>query len=345
MNSEPAAAWWPLLWHSEAVCLAVLGPDRRYEQVNEALCSLLAADAATLCGWSYERLGHSLDLDIELDAFARLAAGAPVVAYSRRFCTARGDERQAMVQVIAQVDGRFLQLITPTILAIKTEAPESARRLADLAVALGHDAQQPVRQLGVTAGLLGERLRDLLAGRERERVLLENMVSQAAILGRQWRSLVQYAQIGAPMIDPAPWALHALVEDALAHVVVPIGLAVRNAVPAQVRLHCDRAQVTTALIELLRNACAAQVEGRTSVVTVAAVQDPGTCVLTVTDEGLGIAPEARASLFKLLSAHGPAAGAGVGLAVVRAIVAGHRGQIEIDSVPGSGTTVRLTLPE
>jgi len=345
MSTEPAAAWWPLLWHAEAVCLAVLSPERRYEQVNEAFCRLLEADAETLCGWSYERLGHTLDLDTELDAFARLDAGATVVAYSRRFCTARGDERHAAVQVIAGADGRFLQLITPTTLATRPEVPEAGRRLAELAVALGHDAQEPIRRISVTAGLLGERLGDLLVGRERERSLLEGLASQAATLGRQWRGLVQYARIESPVIDPVPWALQRLVQDALAHVVVPAGIVVRNAVTEHVRLYCDRAQVTTALVELLRNACAGHAEGRPSVVTVTAAQGAGTCVLTVADDGVGIAAEARVRLFKLFSAYGPAAGAGVGLAVVRAIVAGHGGQAEAESSPGSGTTVRLTFPE
>jgi signal transduction histidine kinase len=69
--------------------------------------------------------------------------------------------------------------------------------------------------------------------------------------------------------------------------------------------------------------------------------------ITVHDTGVGIAPEHLPHVFERFyraeaSRAGP--GTGLGLAVVKHIVEAHGGRVAADSRPGSGTTVRLTLP-
>ncbi len=71
-------------------------------------------------------------------------------------------------------------------------------------------------------------------------------------------------------------------------------------------------------------------------------------VLTVSDEGPGIAPEDLAVLFQPFgrgrSAHTLAEGTGMGLYVVTQIIEAHEGQIEVESELGRGATFRITLP-
>src|SRR5262245_23986806 len=66
-------------------------------------------------------------------------------------------------------------------------------------------------------------------------------------------------------------------------------------------------------------------------------------VLTVQDQGVGIAPEELDSLFQPF--HGSfAKGSGLGLAIVHRIVSDYNGEIQVSSQPGSGTTVSVRLP-
>lgn len=73
----------------------------------------------------------------------------------------------------------------------------------------------------------------------------------------------------------------------------------------------------------------------------------GQLSLTVTDEGMGIEPEDLALIFEPF--HRAAAvrdlpGMGLGLPLVLQLLRLAGGQIEFDSAPGRGTTVRVTLP-
>jgi heavy metal sensor kinase len=70
-------------------------------------------------------------------------------------------------------------------------------------------------------------------------------------------------------------------------------------------------------------------------------------VLQVKDNGPGIAPEALEHIFERFYRGDPAregSGSGLGLALVRAIVELHRGQIHVSSEVGKGTCFRVTLP-
>src|SRR5207247_5133466 len=66
-------------------------------------------------------------------------------------------------------------------------------------------------------------------------------------------------------------------------------------------------------------------------------------MLTVRDEGIGIAPAELDALFQPF--HGSfAKGSGLGLAIVHRIVSDYNGQIQVNSQPGAGTTVSVRLP-
>jgi two-component system sensor histidine kinase AtoS len=66
-------------------------------------------------------------------------------------------------------------------------------------------------------------------------------------------------------------------------------------------------------------------------------------MITVSDQGIGIAPEELDGLFQPF--HGSfAKGSGLGLAIVHRIVTDYHGEIRVSSQPGAGTTVSVRLP-
>ena len=73
------------------------------------------------------------------------------------------------------------------------------------------------------------------------------------------------------------------------------------------------------------------------------VTDSGSVQIRVSDNGQGITPEVRARLFDPFFTT-RAAGTGLGLAVVQAVVQSHGGSVSVDSEPGRGSSFSLELP-
>ena len=83
-------------------------------------------------------------------------------------------------------------------------------------------------------------------------------------------------------------------------------------------------------------------------VTVAA--DAGGSSITVADTGIGIAPEHQGRVFERFyrvdKSHSKASGGtGLGLSIVKHAVQYHHGRIELESMPGTGTTIRAIFPK
>jgi len=75
----------------------------------------------------------------------------------------------------------------------------------------------------------------------------------------------------------------------------------------------------------------------------------GRAVVEVHDDGPGMTPDVAARAFERFSRADAsrsrhAGGAGLGLAIVRAIVVAHGGAVALESAPDAGTTVRVDLP-
>ena len=82
-------------------------------------------------------------------------------------------------------------------------------------------------------------------------------------------------------------------------------------------------------------------------VTVAA--DAGSSSITVADTGIGIAQEHQSRVFERFyrvdKSHSKASGGtGLGLSIVKHAVQYHHGRIELESTPGTGTTIRVVFP-
>jgi len=111
-----------------------------------------------------------------------------------------------------------------------------------------------------------------------------------------------------------------------------------------------RGQIELAVMNLALNARDAMPSGGTLTIgTSAGVRDtPGRDAgievrVRVTDTGAGMTPEVRARMFEPFFTTRSEA-PGIGLATVQAVVSQHRGHLDVDTVPGRGTSVTLVLP-
>ncbi len=110
----------------------------------------------------------------------------------------------------------------------------------------------------------------------------------------------------------------------------------------------DAARLTQVLSNLLSNAV--RYTQRPDVIRVTIARDDGDAVLTVTDNGLGIAPDALAHLFEMFyqgpNAHsGITAGLGIGLSLAKALVEMHGGTLTASSEgENRGSEFKIRLP-
>jgi signal transduction histidine kinase len=123
------------------------------------------------------------------------------------------------------------------------------------------------------------------------------------------------------------------------------GCTIHSAI-SPARLIGDRAAVSRVIRNLMDNA----VRHAKSHVDIHVGSRHGNVMLTVSDDGPGIAPADRARVFERFvrldsDRARSGGGTGLGLAIVAEVVAAHGGTVNIDDRPGGGTSVIVTLPQ
>jgi two-component system NtrC family sensor kinase len=108
-------------------------------------------------------------------------------------------------------------------------------------------------------------------------------------------------------------------------------------------VECIPSQLNQVFMNLLVNA--AQAISDRGAITIRTACDGDRVSIAVTDTGSGMAPETRSRIFDPFFTTKPVgAGTGLGLSVSYGIVEKHGGCIEVDSVPGAGSTFTVRLP-
>lgn len=148
--------------------------------------------------------------------------------------------------------------------------------------------------------------------------------------------------------------LCAIVDDALEQTSLAsetLGIPVRaSCEPAQVA--GDHRRLVSALANLVENALTyteAKGSDSAAAVEVSVYPSGNVAVIEVTDHGIGVSERHRDRIFERFyrvdRGRGRASGGtGLGLAIVRHVVENHQGTIDLDSVPGEGSTFRVELP-
>jgi two-component system, OmpR family, sensor kinase len=108
----------------------------------------------------------------------------------------------------------------------------------------------------------------------------------------------------------------------------------------------DRHRLTEAVMNLAHNAVQHTDESDTIAIATSGTEDE--VRFWVRDTGTGISASDQAIVFGRFTrgsgAHLRYAGGGLGLSIVKAIAEAHGGRVELQSVPGEGSTFTMVLP-
>lgn len=108
-------------------------------------------------------------------------------------------------------------------------------------------------------------------------------------------------------------------------------------------IECYPGQLNQVFMNLLTNAVQA-IEGR-GTITIRTAREAETVRISISDTGVGIPEEIRQKIFDpFFTTKDVGKGTGLGLSITLGIIRKHGGTIELDSVPGAGTTFHLRLP-
>jgi signal transduction histidine kinase len=223
---------------------------------------------------------------------------------------------------------------------------EKARR--DLVAAVSHDLRTPITSLRLLAEAVGD---DIVTG-ETRRAYMERMTIHIDALSALIDDLFELSRLEAGDIG---WSLERVPLGELVGETVEAmrvqaevkGVAVHAEVPPElVPARANPEKLQRVLFNLIQNAIRHTPADGSVVVRAESVADR--IEVEVRDTGVGIAPEEREHVFTAFYRGGAdasrtGAGAGLGLAVSRAIVEAHGGQIWLADAP-QGTRVRFSVP-
>jgi PAS domain S-box-containing protein len=219
--------------------------------------------------------------------------------------------------------------------------------LEQFAFSASHDLQEPLRTLKIYSELLGARYADKLDGQALE--FLGYLRSGASRMEMLVRDLLAYthainSNAVADEITDASGAL----EDVCASIAGPIAetgaTITSDALPA-VRMH--QMHLRQLFQNLLGNAIKYRHADRAPVIHVTASQQGPSWLFSVSDNGIGIAPEFKEKifgLFKRLHTNEEYPGTGIGLAICQRIIDRYHGRIWVDSEVGHGSAFRFSIP-
>lgn len=266
-----------------------------------------------------------------------------------------GLELRTHLQALCDQMGSALHrsLITAQELQAREQAQLQATRNALLA-AISHDYRTPLATIMGAASALHDQADKLDAGQRRR--LAGGIVEEAERLSRLTDNTLQLARLDAPAVqlrcdwESAEEIVGAVLRRARRR---PEGARIKAWIePAMPLLWCDALLVSQLLENLLDNAL--KYSPADSAVNLQVRRQGSEALLSVCDRGPGIAPAWRERVFEVFqrgdeslrdrNLEARSQGAGVGLAVCRAIARAHGGELRLRARAHGGSCFECALP-
>jgi signal transduction histidine kinase len=201
--------------------------------------------------------------------------------------------------------------------------------------------------IGLSAFITG------LTSEEKIRHMSRLIERQAAALDFQMRNIIMAAEIEAGELTKSCSRVdvRSVVEnqiEILRHQIIDHGTAIELGIDEQLKFRTDENILQIICLNLFSNAI--EYCGSNKIVMIDVQRKTGHLELSVRDFGGGIEPEIQSEIFQRFK-QGEAGlrkkhcGHGLGLCIVKELTHYLDGSIELDSSPGRGTTIKVTIPE
>jgi two-component system NtrC family sensor kinase len=219
---------------------------------------------------------------------------------------------------------------------------EKLASLGQLAAGVAHELNNPLATILLYADILRrESALDLQYQTDLETIINETLRCKQIVSG-----LLNFAR--QTQVNAQPTSVNDLIQELIEiekrhtrYEKIVFNLELEAALPLA---ELDAAQFREVLLNLIHNAADAMPDGGKITIRTAAKPDDMIAV-EVQDEGKGIPPEHLSKLFTPFFTTKPVGkGTGLGLAIIYGIVKMHRGQINVQSEVGRGTTFTISLP-
>jgi signal transduction histidine kinase len=245
------------------------------------------------------------------------------------------------------------------------EIGQAEQELAHMQRALMHQLgeRRHLAQLGLAVSKINHDLRNMLASAQ---LVSDRLVSVAeptvqrfapkliATLDRAIKfceSTLAYGRVQEQPPAPRPVDLTAIAAEVES--LLPLGerIAWRTEIAPDLAAEADPDYLFRVLLNLARNAVqaleqeGAGLAGEAPRITLSAARENGALVLAVSDNGPGVAPAVRETLFQAFRGSGRPGSTGLGLAIAADLVRGHGGSIRLcDEKPGARFEIILPQP-
>ena len=217
---------------------------------------------------------------------------------------------------------------------------EKYASLAQLALGAAHEINNPL--MGILSHLELERRE---ADKER-REEIDQCIEGTKRISSAVRGLLDYARPNPLTLSNVN--LRLLTEETVkfvAHQPMFRNIELQNCVASDLpAISADSNQLSQILMNLLLNAAQATAPGGRITILADKVRDAEVIELRVCDTGAGIPPDILPHVFEPFFTTKRGKGTGLGLSITQNYVRSHGGDIQVESIAGYGTTVRVTLP-
>jgi light-regulated signal transduction histidine kinase (bacteriophytochrome) len=233
---------------------------------------------------------------------------------------------------------------------------ESNRKLYSFAYEVSHDLQEPLRKIIVFSNLLKTKKRGKL-DKERK-TYINHIIAAAERMQNLISGLLIYSRITAPDVDLSPVNLtdvmKVVISDLQPFIEQTKGKILYDNLPTikanPIQMHQLMQNIISNGLKFHKNEVPPLIKvyaKRANNINKNESELSRYCQICVEDNGIGIEEKYKEvifQIFKRLHSRTSYNGSGIGLAICKKIVEQHNGSIILDSIPGKGSTFKISLP-